>query len=508
MARRIANPFQAQTPIGNAIAGLGEAIFGGRLSPSEVQKQQLETELFRAKVNNTQQETRDLQAASTSRNNLAGIMERAARARGNAVAPALQPGAVGPFQPATLDAQRAAFQRETQGLDFAKQAVGLASNPKEAFQAFLGGTANTPGATDNEVVRALAGTGTTLGKDASVSIGGQDRVRAANAGNEEALALARIGATPLSKSQVEGQALAQLPLPEQQERLGAPLSVVRGGLLADAITADDAGQPVSELRERGAFGAQAPILDPTIQVRDAGGTVREVPRGVANTPDNTAAFKQFGAAAPKASRTTADISPLSAANETKVENSAIEMGKFNIVMDDLEQIATAPGAETFFGIAGNVRRAAQGARGQLSALEQTLGGDRLGEITAELTDAAQREGKVFDANLANIDRVALLAAYQAASSLANQSGRALSDQDFRKFRLILGDPTAWLSNQATFVAGIRKMRSLATRLMDVQHRAFVGGIDAIAGNPPGDADAGGGSTENVLHFDVQGNRVQ
>jgi len=63
-----------------------------------------------------------------------------------------------------------------------------------------------------------------------------------------------------------------------------------------------------------------------------------------------------------------------------------------------------------------------------------------GRLSPELRDNMLAE---FDRDSASLESRYTLLAYLAAEAVAGQTGRALSDNDFKKFRAALGDPTSW-----------------------------------------------------------------
>ena len=147
-----------------------------------------------------------------------------------------------------------------------------------------------------------------------------------------------------------------------------------------------------------------------------------------------------------------------AAVRTAQASQSRSLDQFRATSTVLRDIASKD--PSLFGITGNVRRLAQGLREQLEAASGVRG--------VPFEDAVQRAAKderlnigtrksAFDPNLPDIVKFTKLAAYQAAGALADQTGRGLSDNDFRAFEKILGDPTAWLANQKSFLAGLDRM---------------------------------------------------
>jgi hypothetical protein len=124
-----------------------------------------------------------------------------------------------------------------------------------------------------------------------------------------------------------------------------------------------------------------------------------------------------------------------------------------------------------FGTPGNVQRFLQSTAAQVNGLLQLTGKadpnaaqDVNSVFETVLTDLSMngvKDPALYNPNLTDIDKLAILAAYQAASAIAGQEGRGLSNEDFMKFRTIVGDPTAWGSTQGSFMAGLNRLDRLA-----------------------------------------------
>lgn len=194
MAQRLQNPFQAQTPIGASIAQLGEAIFGGASSPGERQKQALETQFFRSKIDNLDEKTRQLGIQDATRAGITQALERVQLSSVPTVAPRLEPGASGPAQQGDISRQRELLdfnQAETaRTTDFENSlqraqrlGVRLAKSPQDVNQGIRGLLAVTPGVSDELLGRSVVGSGQLIGENQAVSLADRERVRAANAVN-------------------------------------------------------------------------------------------------------------------------------------------------------------------------------------------------------------------------------------------------------------------------------------------------------------------------------------
>jgi hypothetical protein len=325
-------------------------------------------------------------------------------------------------------------------------------------QATQGITANVPGFDDAAVVRAAAGAGTFIGENQAASLQGQDRVRAANAANDIALAQAREAAKPLSLSQSQAIDFRGLPAETRAVTVGPGLTKVRGGALMDTLAAARGGPSVPKDVRTAGLGGDA-FGPPGESVLDEADVLRRVPRDVALDPNRTVPLSDFPRGVPPAARTINDLTNSTKALLVKAE---LALGDFNIIMDDVESIAKK--SKGLFGLTGNVQRFAQAVVGQVGAFGSIFGANSFDAISAELLESGVAP-KFFDPNLTDIDKMATLAAYQGASALARQEGRGLSDKDFILFRGIIGNPKAWLSTQEAFLAGTKRLRDVATRMM-------------------------------------------
>lgn len=483
MPQRIQNPFQAQTPLGAAIANFGQSLFGSAMSPSEREKQAAETALLRARTGSAEATAAKNAALLENIQFSQGMSGRALEAQAAVSAPIAQPSAIGPFQPGVKEAAIAAAAKgaaRLKGLP-ARMALGgirFADTPRGMAQAIQGVTANVPGFDDAAVTRAAAGAGTFIGENQAASLAGQDRVRAANAANDIALAQAREAAKPLTLSQTQAQVFSGLPGETQATVVGPSLTKVRGGALIDTLAAARGGPSVpSDVRTAG-LGAQA--FGPAGEsVLDEAGVLRRVPRDVALDPNRTVPLSDFARGVPPAA---SKFSDLTNTTKAKLEQSELALGDFNIIMDDVESIAKK--SKGLFGFTGNVQRFGQAVVGQVGAFGSIFGANSFDAISTELLEAGVAP-KFFDPNLTDIDKMATLAAYQGASALARQEGRGLSDKDFILFRGIIGNPKAWLSTQEAFLAGTKRLRDVATRMMKNRIHILRGGSLQTGGGQPG-----------------------
>jgi len=457
--QRIQNPFaQQNSQIGDTIARLGEAIFGGRLSPVELEKKRQESELLRARTDSARNTAANTLGDTRFENRQRGDVDRIVELLGGAegrlradVAPSTLETAVGPFLQGQVAREQTAFDKAALPLRLGQAGASAISSPQDLANLFNFAQANTPGRTDVEKIAALLGTGRPLGDTQSVSLAGQDRNREENARLDQETNAAKIAATPFTRSQSEAATLATMTLPERQARLAST------GI-------------------------------PTEDVQNGKGQVVTIPRTVLLLPDaeRNEIIDRAVPAAPKASQKTGD---LEGSTKGQLEKATVAMANYNVVMDVLSE--TGQNDPTIFGAVGNLRRLGQNLTGQADALLQAFGGDQFEAAGADLA-AAGVDPSFFDADLADIEKVATLAAYQSASALAGQTGRALSDKDFALFRRIVGDPTAWLNTQQAFQSGMKRMREVANRLMRNHIIAIQGGVSAL-----GDTGGGAGAQEDL-----------
>ena len=468
----ISNPFTAQSPIGASIVNLGNAIFGARLSPSEQEKQRLETELLRQRTDTlsaTAENTRGDTAFETQqRGDIARIAELlggAERRLETSVAPDVR--RFGPFQPereAEIAAQQTTLDKAALPLRLGQAGASQISNPQDLANLFNFVQANTPSTNDAEKFAAIVGRGDTPGVNEAVSIGDREAIRNMNA----LLARQKDAADrrPLSRTEFEAGVLA-----EQTPEFNADRLQSTGIPTVSVLDPDD--RPVRVPRT--VVGMEAGSEQDAL-LRDAPGAVAP------------------GATSTDALRPTKPV--LNA-----VQTSKLAMDDFKIVMDTVVGIAKKDA--TLFGVAGQVRRAQQLVSGQIDALSQIFNADRFEDISVELS-AAGVQPDFFDPNLKDLDKLATLVAYQAASALAQQTGRGLSDRDFAVFRELVGNPDSFFSEQNIFLSGMRRLQQVADRMMKARHKILQG--NRI--NASGSGDNTGTEPDIIFELDANGNLVR
>jgi hypothetical protein len=145
---------------------------------------------------------------------------------------------------------------------------------------------------------------------------------------------------------------------------------------------------------------------------------------------------------------------------------------------------------------GNIQRLAQSAVDSFGASAEGLMADMShpdNEITKEMQKAIS-DG--FNPDLATMENRFLVLAYGAASAVAGQEGRGLSDADVKHWRRIVGDPTAWLSGpndalaqldhleQQLERAGVSLDQLGIAKVPDAETSGAPGGEEDITGNNP------------------------
>lgn len=168
---------------------------------------------------------------------------------------------------------------------------------------------------------------------------------------------------------------------------------------------------------------------------------------------------------------------------------------------------------TLFGVTGIVRSLAQGGAEALSNVGLLLGNENVGQTIAELRSVAASSPELtdkslvaglFDPNLPGIRVLADLLVFKAASALAGQSGRSVSDRDVQMFRRIVGDPRAFLESQASFLSKMDIMERELQAQIALERRAMGGDLGAA----PGEGVATERPATNEITIDIDGNIIE
>jgi hypothetical protein len=148
---------------------------------------------------------------------------------------------------------------------------------------------------------------------------------------------------------------------------------------------------------------------------------------------------------------------------------AAEMAGQNFVatLNDLEQIGErSPDA---LGATGNILRILQTGVGIAENLgltnATTLMDSDLARANPAVRGALER---ISNPDLGDVGRLAKLAVYQAASVLAGQSGRDVSDRDVQQLAAVMGDPTSWVNNPMSMRQSLARLRAFTQRQADIR----------------------------------------
>jgi len=171
----------------------------------------------------------------------------------------------------------------------------------------------------------------------------------------------------------------------------------------------------------------------------------------------------------RSSTTETPASGLTKGDESKQVLAGLDDANFSSLVGEARRIAEQD--PTIFGTTGNVRRAGQAVFEQINNLGLLTGVG--GEKPADLTDAYSgayaemaRNGvdmslfDRYDPNLNDITKLSTLLTFSAASVLAGQEGRSVSDKDVKMFRTVAGDPENWFGSQQSFLSGLDMMERI------------------------------------------------
>lgn len=173
----------------------------------------------------------------------------------------------------------------------------------------------------------------------------------------------------------------------------------------------------------------------------------------------------------RSSVTTQDVSPVSTGDED-MDPEVFFMG--SQLKSAYERAITASPQD--FGTPGFLRGLAQDVGQQVLAM-RGITFDQLRDVALAEADPNADEASLerieafFDPDIRGIERDFRLLAYQAASAIANQTGRGLSDRDLQQFRAILGNPNALLGNQPAYVDALRDLDGMVVRKINAHRRA-------------------------------------
>lgn len=499
----IRNPFaQQNTQIGNTITQLGDAIFGGRLSPVELRAKQQKLDLLSAQTNSanasafkTAGEAQDNTNRQGDIGRIAEFLSRAGQDAAVNVAPFTANDLPGPVRPGFREMEEALIRKATLPFDIGAAGASSISDTQDIANLMNFVTQTNPGSTDAEKIAAMLARGKFLGENDSVSLAGRDTLRTANTDAD----IRERNAQPRTASEVEGGAKQEIlahAIEQVESSGGSQASLENYYLVLSRIgegritKSQSEGATLEDQPEDFKVARLGTTGIPQVKVAFDGSRTGlvYVPRDRVNEPDLD--LSQFLEAPAPASSNRNDIIPKSLQNS--VDKSVLAMKDFQISGNRALDIGRKDAS--LFGVAGQIRRGIQNVTGQIDALSQAFGADRFSDISTEL-QAAGVASKFFDPNLTNLGKMATLTAYQAAKALAQQEGKALSNTDFKIFRDLVGDPDSFFSTQDAFVAGMELLMETANEMMAARHELILRrsqGLQGIGGATP--AAGGQGSS--------------
>lgn len=210
-----------------------------------------------------------------------------------------------------------------------------------------------------------------------------------------------------------------------------------------------------------------------------------------------------GAPLPDGSLKTSVLSPdrassgaLDPTNARNVEAQVIGLNQFKGDIAAAREIAVDP---TLFGLVGQARRMGQNLAQQFQQFSQTMpqqaqaiqaaNNSMLAEISS-VPPEQDPQGLIdrffqqeYDPSLSAIEVYAQLLPYSAASAIAQQTGRGLSDQDVKRFQRVVGDPTSLWSTQQGFLAKLDAVEAIVDRRIAGASAVLSGGADASVPAP-------------------------
>lgn len=146
---------------------------------------------------------------------------------------------------------------------------------------------------------------------------------------------------------------------------------------------------------------------------------------------------------------------------------------------------------TNFGFPGFVKGMAQDSTALLQGIGSSMGYDNPNNAIA---DAQQQIGGagvdpsllsgIFDPDLPALQTASDLLVFQAASALASQSGRGLSDKDVQYFKQIVGSPQDIFSNQERFLAKLDTISKILGINENVADTSLGGNVTGPASGQP------------------------
>lgn len=140
-----------------------------------------------------------------------------------------------------------------------------------------------------------------------------------------------------------------------------------------------------------------------------------------------------------------------------------------------------------FGFPGFVKGVVQDATALTGGIAQTMGYNDPMQAVSEVQREVASSGidpsllsGVFDPNLPALETATDLLVFQAASALAGQSGRSVSDRDVKTFRQIVGNPRDVFSNQDKFLSKLNTIENILQMNENVTNTSLGGNVTGPA----------------------------
>ena len=167
------------------------------------------------------------------------------------------------------------------------------------------------------------------------------------------------------------------------------------------------------------------------------------------------------------------------ATETQLQRSQINYDKFKATIGMARDVAAKN--PNIFGVVGIGRQATQDAAEIAKSLGAVFGvKDIQGTLAGLEQDAAAQGvdtnlfGTKYDPALGQIESLGKILAYSGASTIAGQSGNALSNKDVENISQILGDPRDWAMNQQRFLTKLQQVEDYVNGQMQVNSKYLFG----------------------------------
>lgn len=180
---------------------------------------------------------------------------------------------------------------------------------------------------------------------------------------------------------------------------------------------------------------------------------------------------------------------LNKTNARDAEAGVIAGTKFTGLLGRARQAATEAGPEGF-GVIGQARSLAQDTMAAVNAaaplfgkeIEQTVTDTEgsLKELAANGDPVAKQFFGTYDPSINKLELYARLLPYQAATALAEQSGRGLSDADVKRFQAMIGNPTGLFGSQQTFLTIIDTLQAEVNAEIEANKGVLKDGVNAGA----------------------------